>query len=153
MSDKNFVSLDEAIKNGMLPQIEIFPNPYVNKEDKGIIRIVFPEFTCVCPKTGYPDFAAIWVWYLPDKYCIELKSWKLYLNAFRMIGAYHESVTYHIYSGLKELLKPLWLMVGGDFFPRGNVDTKIVFESSSERPTGADVLIAPFNIRARSFME
>lgn len=148
----NVVLLDDAIKQEMLPVLETFPCPYdTAKEKSGVIRIVFPEFTCVCPKTGYPDFASIIICYLPDKRCVELKSWKLYCNAFRMIGTFHETVTHHLYTTLLNELQPRWLFVAGDFFPRGNVDTKVVFESSGERPVGADVLVGLLQPRVRSF--
>ncbi|HEX2957141.1 MAG TPA: hypothetical protein VHO70_09920, partial [Chitinispirillaceae bacterium] len=83
---ENVILLEDAVKKAMLPELETFPCPFdSSKSGSGVIRIVFPEFTCVCPKTGYPDFAAIRLYYLPDKECLELKSWKLYLNSFRMI--------------------------------------------------------------------
>lgn len=139
--NNNITLLDDAIKANMLPSLDTFPTPYDTGVAKtGCIRIVFPEFTCVCPKTGYPDFASIALYYLPDKLCIELKSWKLYLNAFRMIGTFHETVTYHLFSKLNDVLNPRWLLVVGDFFPRGNVDTTVVFETPTERPAGFDVL-------------
>jgi 7-cyano-7-deazaguanine reductase len=146
------VLLDNAINNGKLPVIETFPCPYdTSTEKSGIVRIVFPEFTCVCPKTGYPDFATIIICYLPNKVCVELKSWKLYLNSFRMIGTFHETVTHHLYKTLQHILQPQWLLVIGDFFPRGNVDTKVVFESPVSRPAGADLLVGLILPRIRSF--
>ena len=149
---ENVVLLDDAVKNGSLPLLETFPCPYVtSQKGSGVIRILFPEFTCVCPKTGYPDFASIGVWYLPDRLCIELKSWKLYLNAFRMVGTFHETVTHHLYTTLQDVLKPSWLLVAGDFFPRGNVDTTVIFESAMERPRGTDLLLAPLKPRSRTF--
>lgn len=148
----NVISLQDAIKSGTLPQIETFPCPYETaKTNNGVIRIIFPEFTCVCPRTGYPDFASIGVWYLPGRLCIELKSWKLYLNAFRMIGAFHETVTHHLFQTLETILQPAWLLVAGDFFPRGNVDTTVVFESASPRPRGSDLLLAPLDSHSRGF--
>jgi len=141
---KNVTLLEDAIKNNELPALETFDCPYDSKSvNSGVIRIVFPEFTCVCPKTGYPDFASIAIYYLPSDKCIELKSWKLYLNSFRMIGTFHETVTSHFFEELKRVLNPQWLLVAGDFFPRGNVDTTVVFETPSKRPAGADLLIAP----------
>lgn len=149
---ENVLLLDNAIKEGRLPSLETFPCPYDAAElSSGVIRIVFPEFTCVCPKTGYPDFASIIICYLPDKLCIELKSWKLYLNSFRMIGTFHETVTHHLFTTLKNTLNPTWLLVAGDFFPRGNVDTKVVFEMPNSRPAGADLLIGQLQPRVRSF--
>lgn len=151
MSFENVTLLENAIKNGLLPELDTFNCPYdTSKSESGIIRIVFPEFTCVCPKTGYPDFAAIRLYYLPDQYCIELKSWKLYLNAFRMIGTFHETVTNHLFETLKERLKPRWLLIVGDFFPRGNVDTTIVFETG-KRPVTADLLMDNLKPHCRGF--
>jgi 7-cyano-7-deazaguanine reductase len=138
----NVVLLEEAIKQKKLPKLETFPTPYdTSKSNTGIIRIVFPEFTCVCPKTGYPDFATIHLLYLPDKSCLELKSWKLYLNSFRMVGTFHETVTAHLFETIKSTLRPKWVLIIGDFLPRGNVDTTVIFETNTERPMGADILI------------
>jgi len=149
---ENVQLLNDALLAGKLPPLETFPAPFDSDIEKsGVIRIVFPEFTCVCPKTGYPDFASIAICYLPNKLCIELKAWKLYLNAFRMIGTFHETVTHHIYTTLKQTLDPKWLLVVGDFFPRGNVDTKVVFETATPRPAGADLLISSILPRTRSF--
>ena len=113
MFKEKMTLLEDALKKKALPSITTFPSPYTkNAAGSGVIRIIFPEFTCVCPKTGYPDFASIDVYYLPAKTCIELKSWKLYLNSFRMIGSFHETVTAHLFTTLKGLLKPKWLLLG-----------------------------------------
>jgi 7-cyano-7-deazaguanine reductase len=149
---KDVILLEDALEQGKLPKLETFPCPYdPNKSSGGVIRIIFPEFTCVCPKTGYPDFASIAVFYQPDKLCLELKSWKLYLNSFRMIGTFHETVTNHIFETLSSILDPKWLLVTGDFFPRGNVNTTIVFETPGPRPKGADIIILPPVPHSRSF--
>lgn len=148
---KNTILLENALSNNSLPELETFPCPYNSKTDNGIIRIIFPEFTCVCPKTGYPDFATISLYYLPDSLCIELKSWKLYLNSFRMIGTFHETVTHHLFKTLKKVLNPSWLLITGDFFPRGNVNTTIIFETSDKRPHGADILINSLPSHCRTF--
>jgi 7-cyano-7-deazaguanine reductase len=149
---ENVVPLDEAVRAGKLPPLETFPCPFDEASGgSGIIRIIFPEFTCVCPKTGYPDFASIGLWYLPGTTCIELKSWKLYLNSFRMIGTFHETVTHHLFTTLSLLLSPKWLLIAGDFFPRGNVDTTVLYESDTPRPAGADVLLTPLKPYTRSF--
>ena len=134
--------LEDAIQKGMLPKLETIPCTYETSSiNSGIIRIIFPEFTCVCPKTGYPDFASIELYYLPDKVCVELKSWKLYLNSFRMIGTFHETVTAHLFNTIKDVIKPRWALIVGNFFPRGNVDTTIIFETDTPRPKGLDLLI------------
>lgn len=149
---QNVTLLEDAIKANQLPALETFSCPFDSPSTQsGIIRIVFPEFTCVCPKTGYPDFATIAIYYLPGKTCVELKSWKMYLNSFRMIGTFHETVTHHLFEELKRVLQPKWLLVVGDFFPRGNVDTTVVFETPVARPAGADLLIMPLKPHCREF--
>ncbi|BAT72092.1 7-cyano-7-deazaguanine reductase [Thermosulfidibacter takaii ABI70S6] len=103
-------------------QLEAWPNP---SEKNYIIEITFPEFTCLCPRSGYPDFATIRIKYIPDKYIVELKSLKLYLNKYRNQYISHEAATNKIFDDLKKLLQPKFLEVVGDFNPRGNVKTII----------------------------
>ena len=102
---------------------ERWPNPSPDRDYS--VEIAFPEFTCLCPRSGYPDFATIKINYIPDKYIVELKSLKLYLNKFRNLSFSHEAVTNKIFDDLKKLLKPRSLEVVGDFNPRGNVKTAI----------------------------
>jgi 7-cyano-7-deazaguanine reductase len=104
-------------------KLELWPNP--NPERDYVIDISFPEFTCLCPRSGYPDFATIRVTYTPDKKVVELKSLKLYLNGFRGQGISHEAVTNLIFDTLKKGLTPRALEVVGDFNARGNVKTVI----------------------------
>lgn len=111
---------EKAIKKARL---ETWDNP--SRERDYEVDISFPEFTCLCPRSGYPDFAAIRVRYVPDKRIVELKSLKLYLNSFRTIHISHEEVTNTIYSQLDKKLRPRFLEVIGDFNPRGNVKTVI----------------------------
>ena len=85
----------------------------------------FPEFTCLCPRSGYPDFAVIKIRFVPDGKIVELKSLKLWLNSFRDRHISHEEVTNHIYDELKTKLSPRKLYVEGDFSPRGNLKTII----------------------------
>jgi len=129
----------QTLSQAPLPPLETFENPLTSAP--GVIRIIFPEFTCLCPKTGYPDFASIHLYYQPDALCVELKSWKLYLNSFRQVGTFHEAVVEHLFSTICKTLAPRWAMVAGDFFPRGNVDTSVVLETQTPRPPSADVLI------------
>ncbi len=110
----------KAIKKAKL---EVWDNP--NPERDYEINIAFPEFTCLCPRSGYPDFATIKINYVPDKKIIELKALKLYLNSFRDVHISHEEVTNKIYEELEKKLKPRFLEVIGDFNPRGNVKTII----------------------------
>lgn len=104
-------------------KLKRWPNPYPDRDYT--VNIDFSEFTCLCPRSGYPDFATIRFEYVPDKYIVELKSLKLYLNRFRDQNISHESVTNLIFDDLKKLLKPRQLEVTGDFNPRGNVKTVI----------------------------
>ena len=110
----------KAIKTAKL---EIWENPYPGRDY--VIDISYPEFTCLCPRSGYPDFATIKVTYTPDKRVVELKSLKLYLNSFRDQSVSHEAVTNMVFDVLKKNLKPRSLEVVGDFNVRGNVKTVI----------------------------
>ena len=144
--------LEDAVKSGgLLPDLEFFDSPFSPQNTNSVIKIVFPEFTCLCPKTGYPDFASIEIYYLPDKKCVELKSWKLYLNSFRNIGTFHERVVNFLFCELDKNLQPKWLRVVGDFFPRGNVNTTVVVESSGNRPDCAESVFENSKSCARSF--
>ncbi|WP_456401897.1 preQ(1) synthase [Persephonella sp.] len=111
-------------------KLERWPNP--NPENKYTIDITFPEFTCLCPRSGYPDFATIKINYIPDQYIVELKSLKLYLNKFRNQYISHEEATNKIFNDLYDLLKPIYLEVVGDWNPRGNVKTVIKITSEEK---------------------
>ena len=100
-----------------------FPNPNSNRDYE--ISIDFPEFTCKCPFSGYPDFATLRILYQPDKKVIELKAIKLYLNSFREMKISHEEVTNKIIDDLVEVSAPKWMQLEADFNPRGNVHTII----------------------------
>lgn len=118
---------EKAIKN---PKIEVWDNPYRDRDYK--IEISFPEFTCLCPRSGYPDFATIKINYIPDKYIIELKSLKMYLNNYRNQYISHEAATNKIYDDLNRMLKPRFIEVLGDFNARGNVKTVIKVTSQPD---------------------
>lgn len=109
--------------------LETFPNP--NPERDYVIRFECPEFTCLCPKTGQPDFATIRVEYVPDKSCVELKSWKLYLWSYRNEGAFHEAVTNRILDDLVAAIAPRRARVEGAFNVRGGIATTIVVTHES----------------------
>ncbi|HYA86332.1 MAG TPA: preQ(1) synthase [Nitrospirota bacterium] len=110
----------KAIKQAKL---ELWPNP--NPDRDYVIDISYPEFTCLCPRSGYPDFATIKITYTPDKKVVELKALKLWLNGFRSQHISHEAVTNLIFDTLATNLKPRALEVVGDFNVRGNVKTLI----------------------------
>lgn len=92
------------------------------------VQFTCPEFTCVCPRSGFPDFATIRIKYVPDKYCVELKSLKLYINGFRDKKVFHEDVTNVIIQDLIDLLDPHEIEVVGDFTVRGNIHTVVTAE-------------------------
>ncbi len=115
-------------------EIDIFPNP--NPERDYEIKMECPEFTCLCPKTGQPDFAVITLSYIPDKLCIELKSFKLYLWSFRDEGGFHEKVVNQICDDLVSACKPRKVKVVGDFNVRGGIYTTITvdYEKGKKKP-------------------
>ena len=100
-----------------------FNNP--EKKNEYLIKIKVPEFTCLCPKTGQPDFAILYINYVPNELCIELKSLKLYIASFRQIGTFHEAVTNQICNDLKKLISPNYLNVKAKFNVRGGIYTTV----------------------------
>ena len=104
--------------------LESFPNP--NPRRDYLIRMQIPEFTCLCPRTGQPDFATLFLDYVPDRKCVELKSLKLYIWSYRNEGAFHEAVTNRICDDLMRLLKPRWLVVETDWRGRGGIHSRII---------------------------
>jgi len=104
-------------------ELERFPNRTLVR--KYTIEFTCPEFTCLCPRSGFPDFATIRIKYIPDQYCVELKSLKLYINSFRDKHVFHEDVTNVIIQDLIDLLDPHEITVVGDFTVRGNIHTLI----------------------------
>ncbi|ASM39283.1 NADPH-dependent 7-cyano-7-deazaguanine reductase QueF [Campylobacter sp. RM12327] len=116
--------------------IEIWPNKW---ENDYVIRITLPEFVCLCPRSGYPDFAKIFLIYVPDKKVIELKAIKLYINSFMNKNISHEDSINEIYHTLDKLLEPKYIRVVGDFNPRGNVHTVIELDSNLVRKEKFDI--------------
>lgn len=104
--------------------VETFPNP--NPERDYTIRITAPEFTCLCPKTGQPDFATLKLEYVPEKSCIELKSLKLYLWSFRDRGCFHEAVTNEILGHFVAAIQPRFMRLTAEFYVRGGIYTTVV---------------------------
>jgi 7-cyano-7-deazaguanine reductase len=106
--------------------LEIWPN----KHDRNyLIKMTLPEFSCLCPRSGYPDYATIYLEYTPDKYVIELKAMKLYINSFRNKNISHEDSANEIYEILQKKIKPKYLKIVADYNPRGNVHTIIEIDS------------------------
>ena len=107
-------------------KLETFPNP--NPERDYEISFEAPEFTCLCPMTGQPDFATIRIRYVPDQRCVELKSLKLYFWSYRDEGAFHEAVTNRITTDIIEAIDPRFIEVEGDFLIRGGIHTRVRVE-------------------------
>lgn len=106
--------------------LETFPNPAPQRDFQ--IHMEIPEFTCLCPKTGQPDFATLTLDYIPEKTCVELKSLKLYVWSFRDRGCFHEAVTNQILDDLVRATKPRFMRLTAKFFVRGGIFTNVVAE-------------------------
>lgn len=109
--------------------LETFPNPQPDRQYT--IRMRIPEFTCLCPKTGQPDFAVLNLEYVPHKTCVELKSLKLYIWSYRDEGAFHEAVTNHILDDLAAATAPHFMRLTAEFGVRGGIYTTVVAEHRS----------------------
>jgi 7-cyano-7-deazaguanine reductase len=107
-------------------ELETFENPHPERDY--VIHIEIPEFTCLCPRTGQPDFATIKIGYVPDKECIELKSLKLYIWSYRNEGAFHEAVTNSILNDLVLAIKPRFMRISSVFNVRGGLYTTVIAE-------------------------
>ena len=112
-----------------LPEIETFPNQFPDYE----IEIVMPEFTSVCPKTGLPDFGKITLRYVPDRFCLELKSYKMYLLEYRNLGIFQENAVNRILRDVVKFAKPVSATVVGDWAPRGGLSSLITASWSRKR--------------------
>ena len=126
MRKSNYEGLQKNVRNLKTPQIEAWLNQYPDKVYS--INIDIPEFTCICPKTGLPDFAAITIEYSPEKYCIELKSLKMYTIFFRDIGIFHEHLVNKMMDDLVIAVKPRWMKIRAVFNPRGGITTTVTRE-------------------------
>jgi len=111
-------------------ELETFPNP--RPERDYTIRIQVPEFTCLCPKTGQPDFAELTIEYIPDQLCVELKALKMYVWSFRDQGAFHEAVTNEILTDLVNAIHPRFMRLNAEFNVRGGIYTTVVAEHRKE---------------------
>ena len=122
-------------------QIETFPNPAPERDYT--IRMSIPEFTCLCPRTGQPDFATLALEYVPDALCIELKSLKLYIWSFRDRGTFHEAVTNEICTCLSAAIKPRFMRLTAQFNVRGGISTSVIAESRKSGWTAAAPVVLP----------
>jgi len=123
-------------------RLDVFPNPSPERDYR--IHMEIPEFTCLCPKTGQPDFATLTLDYVPDRKCIELKSLKLYIWSYRNQGAFHEAVTNRILDDLARATAPRYMRLAARFYVRGGIFTTVIVEHRKPGWTGAD----PFALEA-----
>jgi 7-cyano-7-deazaguanine reductase len=125
--------------------LETFPNPSSGRDYA--IRMRIPEFTCLCPKTGQPDFATLHLEYVPDALCVELKSLKLYIWSYRNEGAFHEAVTNRILDDLVRLMRPRFIRLTAEFNVRGGIYTTVVAEHRQTDWQPAAVVALPDHLR------
>ncbi|MFC1576499.1 preQ(1) synthase [Candidatus Omnitrophota bacterium] len=123
MRKSKYEGLQKNVRKLKLPKIEVWENMYKDKDYT--IHLETNEFTCICPKTGLPDFAVIVIDYGPDRFCAELKSFKLYLHAFRDVGIFHEHLTNRILDDFVQATKPRWADIRAEFNLRGGIKTTI----------------------------
>jgi len=119
----DYEGLQENVRAIELPELETWTNQYPDRDYE--IRIEIPEFNCICPKTGLPDFATITIDYVPDRGCVELKSLKLYITAFRNIGIFHEHVINRLLDDFVAQVKPRSVRIEGIFNARGGIATTV----------------------------
>jgi len=122
----SYEGIQENIPALKLPAIEVFTNKYPQKDYE--VRLNIPEFTCICPKTALPDFAIINLTYGPERSCIELKSFKLYLVAYRNVGIFHEHLTNKILEDFVKACQPRWARIEVIMNPRGGIGTTVTAE-------------------------
>ena len=122
-SPSSYEGRQEHIRDLRLPDLETWENKYPDRDYQ--IHLEIPEFNCICPKTGLPDFATISLDYVPEKKCVELKSLKLYITAFRNVGIFHEHAVNKILDDFVRACRPRGAEVIGEFTPRGGITTVV----------------------------
>lgn len=122
----SYEGLQEDIRRLKTPAVEVWRNRYPDKDYR--IDLQVQEFTCICPKTGLPDFATIYIQYSPDKLCVELKSLKMYIYSYRNVGIFHEHVVNKLLEDFVRACKPKWANVRGEFNARGGIKTTVTAE-------------------------
>ena len=121
MAGKTYRESAKSGLNAKLPSIETWESQY----PKTTITLVDPEYNAICPKTGLPDFGTVTVQYEPDKSCLELKSFKMYMTAYRNVGIFYENAVNRILRDLVKACDPVWMTVTGEFNARGGIKTRI----------------------------
>jgi len=125
-----YEGLQRNIRKLKTPKIETWKNQYPDRDYTIILDI--PEFTCICPKTGLPDFATIKIEYAPIAYCVELKSFKMYTIFYRNIGIFHEHLTNKMLDDFVNACQPRWARITSEFNPRGGIKTSVTREYKNE---------------------
>jgi len=153
MSDDIYEGLTQLGGSSKLPaspeeaKMERVPNP--KPDSTYLVRFAAPEFTSLCPITGQPDFAHLVIDYVPNDWLVESKSLKLFLGSFRNHGAFHEACTVDIANRLEQLLEPVWIRIGGCWYPRGGIPIDVFYQSGPP-PEGVwlpDQGVAPYRGR------
>jgi 7-cyano-7-deazaguanine reductase len=134
MEEKNRAPARYGIDEIEASQLERWPNAHTERDY--VVHLEIPEFTCLCPRSGFPDFAVITVDYVPDQYVVELKSLKLYINKYRNRQVSHEATANIILEDLIALLAPRWIRVVADFTVRGNIKTIVFAEHAQPEYSG-----------------
>ncbi len=117
----------EIVNFDIEKDLEIWENVH---QKNYTINVTLPEFTALCPRSGYPDFATLYLSYTPDKYVVELKALKIFINTYRNKSISHENVANEIFDTIYNRIKPKWMKLKADFYPRGNVHTVIEIDSN-----------------------
>jgi 7-cyano-7-deazaguanine reductase len=149
-ADDRFTQLGHNVAIPASPEdaiLETFDNPHPGT--KFVVRLTCPEFTTLCPITGQPDFAHLVVDYIPDEQLVESKSFKLFMASFRNQGTFHEACTVDIAKRIEDAIAPLWLRIGGYWYPRGGIPIDVYYQSG-EPPEGVwipDQGVAPYRGR------
>jgi 7-cyano-7-deazaguanine reductase len=126
MQRSRYEGLQNKVRSLKTPAIETWKNQYPDRDY--IINVDIPEFTCICPKTGLPDFASITIKYIPGRLCVELKSLKYYTIFYRDVGIFNEHVTNKMLDDLVAACKPRWMEIVGEFNARGGIKTTVKAE-------------------------
>ncbi|MDI6606139.1 MAG: preQ(1) synthase [Candidatus Omnitrophota bacterium] len=124
--NSSYEGLQQNIRKLKAPKIEVWRNQYPDKIYT--IKLEIPEFTCICPKTGLPDFALIIIEYSPQDCCVELKSFKMYTIFYRNIGIFHEHLVNKMLEDFTAACRPRWARISAEFNPRGGIKTTVVRE-------------------------
>lgn len=127
MAQKNtYQGLQKKLRSLKTPSVDVWTNEYADRDYT--VHLSTNELTCICPKTGLPDFATIQIDYKPDRTCLELKSFKYYLFSFRQVGIFHEHLANKILDDLIKACQPRWMKIEVVMNPRGGIDTRVCVE-------------------------